>query len=103
MLIWALMTLVLAYGNMSRHFKATYTCTKTNFVAYSGSLLTCLTLPVRPPLIDTFRDLLEREDLTIMISQSNSMMEYLENTQDPMMRVFITLKITSSLDMCHNI
>ena len=46
-----------------------------------------LMLPVRPPLIDTFRDLLDRKDLTIMMNPGNSMMEYLENTHDPMMRV----------------
>ena len=46
-----------------------------------------LTRPTRPPYINTFKELVDREDITI-IGNANSFMEYLDETQDPIMMVF---------------
>ena len=48
-----------------------------------------LTLPTRPPFINTFKELLDRKDVTIVGSAHNSFMDYLSQTKDSVMMVQI--------------
>ena len=62
----------------------------TTISAYSGCLVASLTLPTRPPFIDTFKQLLDQEDVTIVGSAHNSFMAYLSQTKDSVMMVQIS-------------
>ena len=48
-----------------------------------------LTLPTRPPYINTFEELLDQEDITITGNAHNSFMSYLNQTKDSIMMVQI--------------
>ena len=48
-----------------------------------------LTLPTRPPFINTFKELLDQEDIIIVGSAHNSFMAYLSQTKDSVMMVQI--------------
>ena len=46
-----------------------------------------LTLPTRLPNIDSFKDLIDQKDITIVGSSHNSFMTYLNQTEDSIMMV----------------
>ena len=48
-----------------------------------------LTLPTRPPYINTWEELLDQEDITIVGNAHNSFMSYLNQTKDSVMMVQI--------------
>ena len=48
-----------------------------------------LTLPTRPPYINTFKELLDQKDVTIIGNAHNSFMNYLNQTKDSVMMVQI--------------
>ena len=56
-------------------------------VAYSGCLKASLTLPTRPPFIDTFKDLVDQREITI-VGSYNAFMNYLNQSDDSIMMVW---------------
>ena len=61
-----------------------------------------LTLPTRPPYINTWEELLDQEDITIVGNAHNSFMSYLNQTKDSVMMVQIygiLLATTETLKM----
>ena len=75
---------------------------KRIFSAYSGCLVASLTLPNRPPFINTFQELLNQKDITIVGSQ-NSFMDYLNQTSDSVLMVLWLISILISKELIFNV
>ena len=68
---------------------------KVIILAYSGNLLSSLTLPVRSKALNTFKDLLQMpEDGAVIVKQHTSMHAIFQGATDPLLKV-ITYKSRS--------
>ena len=89
LLTWVLVTLILDFGKPNMSCATMFMFFgKHIFSAYSGCLVASLTLPKRCPLINTFQELLNQKDITIVGSQ-NSFMDYLNQTSDSVLMVLL--------------
>ena len=98
LLTWVLVTLILDFGKLFMSCTIMFMFFKKHiFSAYSGCLVASLTLPKRPPFINTFQELLNQKDITIVGSQ-NSFMDYLNQTSDSVLMVLLlTILISKQL------
>ena len=98
LLTWVLVTLILDFGKSCYViYDNIHVLCKHIFSAYSGCLVASLTLPKRPPFINTFQELLNQKDITIVGSQ-NSFMDYLNQTSDSVLMVLLlTILISKQL------
>ena len=61
---------------------------KVIILAYSGNLLSSLTLPVRSKALNTFKDLLQMpEDGAVIVKQHTSMHAIFQGATDPLLKV----------------
>ena len=102
LLTWVLVTLILDFGKPFMSCATMFMfLNKHIFLAYSGCLVASLTLPKRPPFINTFQELLNQKDITIVGSQ-NSFMDYLNQTSDSVLMVLL-LTIIISKELTFNV